>query len=68
MAPHCLLSRSETGGDVEEIVGVNWRASPKLAHKVPTSRTLEEGMHDLRLSYARELGAALGEASYEVPE
>jgi hypothetical protein len=25
-------------------------------------------MHDLRLGYARELGAALGEASYEVPE
>jgi hypothetical protein len=25
-------------------------------------------MHDLRLSYARELGAALGEASYEVSE
>jgi hypothetical protein len=25
-------------------------------------------MHDLRLSYTRELGTALGEASYEVLE
>jgi hypothetical protein len=25
-------------------------------------------MHDLCLGYARELGAALGEASYEVPK
>jgi hypothetical protein len=25
-------------------------------------------MHDLKLSHARELGTALGKASYEVPE
>jgi hypothetical protein len=34
----------------------------------PVGRTLEEGMHDLGLSYARELGTTLGEAPYEVPE
>jgi hypothetical protein len=66
--PHRLLARSETGGDVEQLVGVDWRASPKLAHKVSAGHTLKEGMHDLGLSYTRELGAVLGEAPYEVPE
>jgi hypothetical protein len=40
----------------------------KLAHKVPTGRALEEGVHDLRLSNARKLGTALGKVSYEVME
>jgi hypothetical protein len=31
-------------------------------------RALEEGMYDLRLSDAPELGTALGKVSYEVPE
>jgi hypothetical protein len=66
--PHRLLAGSEIGGDVEQLVGVDWWASPKLTHEVPVGHGLEEGMHDLRLSYARELSAALGEASYEVPE
>jgi hypothetical protein len=66
--PHRLLVESETGGDVEQLVGVDCRASPKLTHEVPAGRTLEKGVHDLGLSYARELGTALGEASYEVPK
>jgi hypothetical protein len=40
---------------------------PELAHEVP-GRALDEGMYDLGMGYARELRAALGEASYEVPE
>jgi hypothetical protein len=66
--PHHLLAGSKTGGDVEQLVGVDRRASPKLAHEVPTGRALEEGVHDLRLSHAQEFSTALGKVSYEVPE
>jgi hypothetical protein len=65
---HRLLTRSKAGGDVEQLVGVDRRAPLELAHEVPTGRALEEGMHDLGLSHAWELSAALGEASYEVLE
>jgi hypothetical protein len=61
--PHCLLSGSEASGNVEQLVGVDQRASPELAHEVPTGRALEEGVYDLELSHARELGTALREAS-----
>jgi hypothetical protein len=37
-------------------------------HEVPTGRALEEGVHDLGLSHAWELSAALGEAPYKIPE
>jgi hypothetical protein len=66
--PHRLLSGSKAGGDVKKLVGVDRWTSPELAHKVPTGGALEEGMHDLRLSNARELGIALGKTSYEVPQ
>jgi hypothetical protein len=68
--PHRLLvgSFAQAGGDIEQLIGVNRRASPKLAHEVPAGGTLEEGVHDLRLSYARVLGTMLGEVLYEVPE
>jgi hypothetical protein len=66
--PHRLLSGSEAGGDVEQLVGVDQWTSPELTDKVPTGVALEEGMHDLRLSNAGELGIALGKASYEVPQ
>jgi hypothetical protein len=66
--PHRLLSGSEASGDVEQLVGVDRRASPELAHEVPTGRALEEGVHDLRLSNARELSTALGKAPCEVPK
>jgi hypothetical protein len=65
---HRLLAESKAGVDIEQLVRVDRRASPKLAHEVPAGRTLEKGVHDLRLSYARELGTALGEALYEVLE
>jgi hypothetical protein len=66
--PHRLLVGSKAGGDIKQLVGVDRQASPKIAHEVPTGRALEKGMHDLRLGYARELGAALGEEPYEVPK
>jgi hypothetical protein len=66
--PHRLLVGSEIGGDVEQLVGVDLQASPKLAHEVSAGRTLEEGVHDLELSYARELGTTLGKVPYEVSE
>jgi hypothetical protein len=65
--PHRLLAGGEAGGDVEQLVGVDGRAAPELAHEVPAGRALEEGVHDLGLSHAWELRTALGEASYEVP-
>jgi hypothetical protein len=37
-------------------------------HEVPAGRALEEGVHDPRVSDARELGTMLGKAPYEVPE
>jgi hypothetical protein len=66
--PHRLLTRSETGDDVEQLVGVDWWASPKLAHEVPAGHALEEGVYDLGLGHAWEFSSALGKASYEVPE
>jgi hypothetical protein len=66
--PHRLLAKSKASGDIEQLVGVDRRAPPKLVHEVSTGRALEEGVHDLRLCNARELGTALGEASYEVLE
>jgi hypothetical protein len=65
---HCLLTGGKAGGDVEQLVGVDWRATPEVAHEVPAGRALEEGVHDLGLGHARELRAALGEAPYEVSE
>jgi hypothetical protein len=66
--PHRLLARGKAGGDVEQFVRVDRRAAPELAHKVPACRAIEEGVHDLGPGHARELRAALGETSYEVPE
>jgi hypothetical protein len=60
-------SRSKASGNIEQLVGVDPRAPPELAHEVPTGRALEEGVHDLGLSNARDLGTTLGEAPYEVP-
>jgi hypothetical protein len=66
--PHRLLAGSKTGGDVEQLVGVDRRAPPELAHEVPAGRAHEEGVHDLRLSHTREFSTTLGKALYEVPE
>jgi hypothetical protein len=66
--PRCLLVGTKTGGDVEQLVGVDWRASPELAHEVPAGCALEEGVHDLGLSHAREFCTALGKVPYGVPD
>jgi hypothetical protein len=65
---HSLLTGTKAGGDVEQLVGVDWWATPEFAHEVPVGRAFEEGVHDLELSHARELSTTLGEASYEVPK
>jgi hypothetical protein len=65
-SPHSLISGSEAGGDLEQLVGVDQRAPLELAHEVPTGHALEEGVHDVRLSNARELSTTLGKASYEI--
>jgi hypothetical protein len=44
---HRLLSGSEAGGNVKQLVGVNRRAPPELTHEVPAGRALEESVHDL---------------------
>jgi hypothetical protein len=66
--PHRLLARGKASGDVEQLVRVDQRAAPKLAHEVPAGRALEEGVHNLGLGHTWELHAALGEVSYEVLE
>jgi chromosome segregation ATPase len=60
--------RGEAGGDVEQLVRVDRRAVPQLAHEVLARGALEEGVHDFGLRHARELRIALGEAPYEVPK
>jgi hypothetical protein len=45
--PHRLFARGKAGGDVEQLVRVDRRAAPKLAHEVPTCGAFEEGVHDL---------------------
>jgi hypothetical protein len=65
---HRLFARGKAGGDVEQLVRVDQRAAPQLAHEVPARGALEEGVHEFGLCHARELRTALGEASYEVPE
>jgi hypothetical protein len=66
--PQCLFARGKAGGDVEQLIGVDRRAAPELAHEVPACGALEEGVHDLRLRHVGELCTALGKASYEVPK
>jgi hypothetical protein len=45
--PHRLFARSKAGGDVEQLVRVDRRTAPQLAHEVPARGAFEEGMHDL---------------------
>jgi hypothetical protein len=66
-SPHRLLAGGKAGGDYEQLVGVDRRAAPELAHEVPAGRALEEGVDDLGLGDAQELRTALGEAPYEIP-
>jgi hypothetical protein len=43
-------------------------ASRKLVHQVPARRALEEGVDDLDMGDAGELGALLGEAPHVVAQ
>ena len=65
---NCLFSRSEVGGDVEQLVHVAGRVSPQRMHQPSAGRALQEGMDDLGVIDAREIGAALGEAADEVSQ
>jgi hypothetical protein len=65
---HRLFARGKAGSDVEQLVQVDRRAAPQLAHEVPARGAFEEGVHDFGLRHARDLRTALGEAPYEVPE
>ena len=58
-----LLAGGVVGGGVEQLVGVRVLASRELVHQVPARRTLEEGVDDLDVGDAGELGALLGEVS-----
>src|SRR6185436_15329466 len=63
-----LLAGGVVGGSVEQLVGVDRSASRKLMHQVPARRTLDEGVDDLDMGDAGELGALLGEASHVVTQ
>ena len=57
-----LLAGGVVGGSVEQLVGVGGTASRKLVHQVAARCALEEGVDDLDVGDAGELGALLGEA------
>ena len=59
--PGCVV-----GGGVEQLVGVGGMALRKLVHQVPARRAFEEGVDDLDVGDAGELGALLGEALHVV--
>ena len=63
-----LLASGIVGGSVEQFVGVSGTASRKLVHQVPARRAFKEGVDDLDVGDARELGALLGEASHIVAQ
>ena len=63
---NCLLASGIVGGSVEQLVGVGGTASRKLVHQVPARRAFEEGVDDLDVGDAGELGALLGEAPHVV--
>ena len=65
---NCLLAGGVVGGSVEQLIGVGGTASRKLVHQVPARRALEEGVDDLDMGDAGELGALLGEAPHVVAQ
>ena len=58
-----LLARGKVGGDIEQHIRAGGTASRELVHQIPTRCALEEGIDDLDVGDAGELGALLGEAS-----
>ena len=65
---NCLLACSVVGGSIEQLVGVGGAASRKLVHQVPARGAFEEGVDDLDVGDARELGALLVEAPHVVAQ
>ena len=63
-----LLASGVVGGSIEQFVGVGGTASRKLVHQVPARRALKEGVDDLDVGDAGELGALLGEAPHIVAQ
>src|SRR6185503_8194640 len=63
-----LLAGGVVGGSIEQLIGVGGTASHKLVHQVPARRALEEGVDDLDVGDAGELGALLGEATHVVAQ
>ena len=63
---NCLLAGGVIGGGIEQLVGTGGTASRKLVHQVPARRSFEEGVDDLDVGDAGELGALLGEAPHVV--
>ena len=60
---NCFLAGGEVGGDIKQAICAGGRAPSKLAHQVPARCALKEGIDDLGVGNAEELGALLGEAS-----
>ena len=65
---NCLLAGGVVGGGIEQLVGTGGMASHKLVHQVPACRAFEEGVDDLDVGDAGELGALLGEAQHVVAQ
>jgi len=65
---NCLLVGGVFGGGIEQFVSIGGTASRKLVHQVPARRAFEEGIDDLDVGDAGELGALLGEASHVVAQ
>ena len=65
---NCLLAGGVVGGGIEQLVHAGGMASCELVHQVSARRAFEEGVDDLDVGDARELGALLGEASHVVAQ
>ena len=59
---NCFLAGGKVGGDIKQHVRTGGIASRELVHQIPARRALEEGIDDLDVGDAGELGALLGEA------
>jgi hypothetical protein len=63
-----LLAGGVVGGSVEQLIDVGGTALRKLVHQVPACRALEEGIDDLDMGDAGELGALLAEVPHVVTQ
>ena len=65
---NCLLTGGIVGCGIEQLVDVGGTALCELVHQVPARDAFEEGIDNLAVGDARELGALLGEASHVVAQ